>query len=76
MCVFFDKNTKLCMFVVLRVLDNSGYRGIAEKSSKKYKLVLIENDDVSNFLDIIRVIIRGIIHAISYKTCNESLIDY
>lgn len=69
---FFDKSTKLCMFVDLKVLNNSGYRGTAEKSSNKYRLVLIENAEVSIFLDII----RGIIHAIYCKTYIESLIDY
>lgn len=40
-CAFVDKSTKLCMLVDLKGLNNSGYRGIAEKSSNKYKLVLI-----------------------------------
>lgn len=69
---FFDKSTKVCMFVDLKVLNNSGYRGTAEKSRNKYRLVLIENTEVSIFLDII----RGIIHAIYCKTYIESLIDY
>ena len=45
----FDKSTKFCMLVDLKVLNNTGYRGITEKSSNKYKPVLIENADVSIF---------------------------
>ena len=43
------------MLVDLKVLNNSGYRGIAEKISNKYKPVLIENAGVSIFLRSIRV---------------------
>ena len=35
------------MLVDLKVPNNSGYRGIAEKSINKYKSVLVENADVS-----------------------------
>ena len=54
-CAFFDKSTKLCMLVDLKVLNNSGYRGIAEKVSNRYKPVLIENAGVSIFFNSIRV---------------------
>ena len=56
-CAFFDhdKSTKLCVLVDLKVFNNSGYRGIAEKYSSKYKPVLIANADVSILLDSTRV---------------------
>ena len=54
-CAFFDKSTKFCMLVDLKVLNNSGYRGIAENSSNEYKPVLIENADVSIFSYSIKV---------------------
>ena len=38
-CAFYDKRTKLCMFVGLYVLNNFGYRGIAEKSYDRNKPV-------------------------------------
>ena len=38
-CAFYDKRTKLCMFVGLYVLNNFGYRGIAEKSYNRNKPV-------------------------------------
>lgn len=40
-CVFVDKSIKFCMLVDLKVFNNLGYRGIVEKFSNKYKLVLI-----------------------------------
>ena len=43
------------MLVDLKVLNNSGYRGIAEKISNRYKPVLIENAGVSIFFNSIRV---------------------
>ena len=52
---FFAKSTKFYLLVDLNILNNSGYRGIAEKSCNKYKPVLIENADVSIFFNGIRV---------------------
>ena len=54
-CAFFDKSTKFCMLIDLKVLNSSGYRRVAERSSNKYKPVLIEDADVSIFFNNIRV---------------------
>ena len=53
-------------------LNNYRYTGIAEKCSNKYKLGLIENADVSIFLDII----RGVIHDISYKVLRTIYLNF